>query len=395
MNITKQQAKRFMLLKQGLLGEKRYLGKEGVLSFIQKAGCIQYDPINVCGRNADLVLQSRVDGYRESMLDSLLYQKRRLIDYWDKNMAIFPVEDWPCFARTRWAYGQEWVRSYQQIQEAAPAIRQALKTQGPSFSDDFESRDKVDWYWSSTTVSRAVLEALYFRGELCVHHKRGTQKAYDFAEKLIPDEIFSAHDPYPDDLNHGVWRLKRRIGGVGLLWNKASDAYLGLPDRKTEYRNVLFARLLEQNEIMPVNVEGIRDTLYILTADEELLADAVSGRVFMPRTQVIAPLDNMLWDRKLLELLFDFYYRWEIYTPKEQRQYGYYVLPVLQGEEFVGRIELETDRKADSLMVRGYWSEKGKKPDKRALNRCLKEFADFQLVKKVVWLDKQSSINNS
>jgi uncharacterized protein YcaQ len=88
----------------------------------------------------------------------------------------------------------------------------------------------------------------------------------------------------------------------------------------------------------------------------------------------------------LPQMLFDFYYRWEIYTPREQRQYGYYVLPVLQGEEFVGRIELETGRKADVLTVKGYWPEKGKKPDKRALNRCLKEFASFQEVKNVVWL---------
>ncbi len=388
MNITRLKARRFLLLKQGLLGEKRFAGEDGAMAYIKQAGCIQYDPIDVCGRNADLVLQSRVEGYRESMLNSLLYEKRRLVDYWDKNMAIFPVEDWPCFARTRETYAQEWLRSYHQVEEVAPAIREALKKQGPSFSDDFDARHKVDWYWSSTTASRAVLEALYFRGELCVHHKRGTQKAYDFAENLISREILSTPDPYSNDIDHGVWRLKRRIGGVGMLWNRASDAYLGLPDRKAQSRNAYFSRLLDGKEIIPVSVETIRDPLYILSSDEELLERALSGEEFAPRTQVIAPLDNMLWDRKLLESLFDFYYRWEIYTPKEQRQYGYYVLPVLQGEEFVGRIELETDRKANLLTVKGYWPEKGKKPDKRALNRCLKEFAAFQEVKTVAWPPK-------
>ena len=385
MNITRRGARRFLLKKQGLLGEKLFAGEDGALAFIHQAGCIQYDPIDVCGRNADLVLQSRVEGYRESMLNSLLYEKRRLVDYWDKNMAIFPMEDWPCFSRTRAEYGQDWVRSFKQVEEVAPAIREALKRQGPSFSDDFDARHKVDWYWSETTASRAVLEALYFRGELGIHHKQGTQKAYDFTENLFPQYILSTPDPHPDDMDHGAWRLKRRIGSVGLLWNKASDAFLGLKDRKAQSRNELFHRLLKEKEIIPINVEGIRDPLHIQSSDEELLDRVLSGEEFVMRTQVLAPLDNMLWDRKLIEALFDFYYRWEIYTPREKRQYGYYVLPLLQGEEFVGRIELETDRKTNVLTVKGYWPEKGKKPDKRALNRCLKEFAAFQEVKDVVW----------
>ncbi len=388
MNITRRDARRFLLKKQGLLGEKLFAGEDGALAFIHQAGCIQYDPIDVCGRNADLVLQSRVEGYRESILNSLLYEKRRLVDYWDKNMAIFPVEDWPCFARTRAEYGKDWMRSFEQVEEVAPSIREALKRQGPSFSGDFEARHKVDWYWSETTASRAVLEALYFRGELCIHHKQGTQKAYDFAENLIPRDILSAPDPYPDDMDHCAWRLKRRIGSVGLLWNRASDAYLGIPDRKAQSRNELFGRLLKEKEIISLSVDGIRDPLYILSSDEELLDRVLSGEEFVRRTQMLAPLDNMLWDRKLIEALFDFYYRWEIYTPREQRQYGYYVLPLLQGEEFVGRIELETDRKTNGLAVKGYWTEKGKKPDKRALNRCLKEFATFQEVKDVIWPGK-------
>lgn len=385
MRLSKKEAARFLLVKQGLLGKVRFAGAEGALQYIRQAGCIQYDPIDVCGRNADLVLQSRVAGYREAMLDSLLYQERSLVDYWDKNMSIFPVEDWPCFSRTRAAYGQDWVRSFDTVKQEAPLILERLKAQGPSFSGDFDSRQKVDWYWSATTASRAVLEALYFRGELCVHHKRGTQKAYDFAENLLPKEILSAPDPHPDDFANGAWHLKRRIGGVGMLWNRASDAFLGLGQKKTAQRDALFGHLLAREEVFCLEVEGIREPMYILSSDRELLEEAVSGREYEPRTQVLAPLDNMLWDRRLIEALFDFSYRWEIYTPKEQRQYGYYVLPILQGDGFAGRIELSTDRKADTLQVKGYWPEKGKKPDKRALKRCLRAFAEFQEVKGVDW----------
>ncbi|MPN50757.1 hypothetical protein SDC9_198390 [bioreactor metagenome] len=170
-----------------------------------------------------------------------------------------------------------------------------------------------------------------------------------------------------------------------MLWNRASDAFLGLGQKKTAQRDALFGHLLAREEVFCLEVEGIREPMYILSSDRELLEEAVSGREYEPRTQVLAPLDNMLWDRRLIEALFDFSYRWEIYTPKEQRQYGYYVLPILQGDGFAGRIELSTDRKADTLQVKGYWPEKGKKPDKRALKRCLRAFAEFQEVKGVDW----------
>lgn len=90
-----------MLCKHGLLGEYRFAGKEGILSFVRQAGCIQYDPVDVCGRNADLVLQSRIKGYRKPMLYELLYTDRKLVDYFDKNLAVIPAENWKYFGRER------------------------------------------------------------------------------------------------------------------------------------------------------------------------------------------------------------------------------------------------------------------------------------------------------
>ena len=92
--LTKQQARQFMLLKHGLIGERKFIGKDGVLAFVRQAGCIQFDPIDVCGKNAELVLQSRVKGFTKKMLYELLYEDRKLIDYFDKNLAIMAFEDW-------------------------------------------------------------------------------------------------------------------------------------------------------------------------------------------------------------------------------------------------------------------------------------------------------------
>ena len=92
LNLTLDEAKRFILYKQGLLGEHRFSGKEGVLDFVRQAGCIQFDPIDVCGKNAELVLQSRVSGFTKKMLYELLYEDRKLLDNWDKNLSIIQLQ---------------------------------------------------------------------------------------------------------------------------------------------------------------------------------------------------------------------------------------------------------------------------------------------------------------
>jgi uncharacterized protein YcaQ len=101
--LTNRQARQFLLMKHGLLGEYKFSGKQGVLDFVRQVGCIQYDPIDACGKNAELVLHSRIKGFTKNMLAELLYQDRSLVDYPDKNLAIIPVEDWPYFERYRQA----------------------------------------------------------------------------------------------------------------------------------------------------------------------------------------------------------------------------------------------------------------------------------------------------
>ncbi|NLD34801.1 MAG: winged helix-turn-helix domain-containing protein [Clostridiales bacterium] len=377
--LSREQARRFLLTRHGLMGEHRFIGPEGAFAFIRQAGSIQFDPIDVCGRNPDLVLQSRIQGYSKAMLADLLYRQRRLVDYFDKELCIFPTKDWPHFARMRERRGL-WMRSHEQISGAREHVLAEIRDRGPLCSKDIGIDDKVHWFWGSTRLARATLEHLYYGGELGIHHKQGTVKYYDLIERCIPPALAAAPDPHPDQASLHRFLVLRRIGAVGMLWNRASAAWLGLEDFNTPQRQQIFAALEAQGAILPVMVEGIRDRFYCLREDEPRLADAVQEGAMPPRCELIAPLDNLIWDRKMLQALFDFDYTWEIYTPADKRRYSYYVLPLLLGDRFIGRAEPVFDKKAGKLTVKSIWYEEGVKPNravKRAVDGCLARFEAF------------------
>lgn len=387
--LTKQQARRFILVRQGLVGDYRFTGKEGILSFIRQAGCIQFDPIDVCGKNAELVLQSRVKGFTKDLLYELLYKERKLIDYFDKNLAILPLEDWPYFKRIREAY-RLYGRGREQIDKIAEEIIAMVADRGPVCSKDIGFDEKVDWYWSSTKLARAALETLYFRGDLIIHHKKGTIKYYALAKDHIPKELLEAKEPLPDPIEHLKWRVLRRISAIGLLWNKPSDAWLFIWGLKAQERNQVFDELLKEKKIIPVQIEGCRDTFYCLTQDMHLIHEMQTSPEYKSRMELVAALDNMLWDRKLIKELFGFDYKWEIYTPAEQRKYGYYVLPILMGERFIGRCEVIAEHKRKTLLVKRVWLEKDVKPTKtlqRELERCFLRFMKFHELQDVEYKD--------
>ena len=311
---TSQQARQFLLQKHGLVGSYRFLGKPGVLSFVRQAGCIQYDPIDVCGKNAELVLQSRVPDFSKALLAELLYEDRSLVDYFDKNLAIFPVEDWRYFSRTR-AHHHANGRSREAVEAAVPDVIRTIRDKGFVSSKDIQLSQTVDWSWSPTSLSRAVLETLYFRGVLVIHHKRGAQKYYSLSEAHLPVEILNAPDPNESEEAFLMWQVRRRIGSVGLLWNRPSDAWLGIDGLKGDVRRRIFEALTTDGVIFECVVEGLNEKLYLLKEDAAL-ADAVLAGISAPkRLEFIAPLDNLLWDRRLIKALFHFDYKWEIYTP--------------------------------------------------------------------------------
>jgi uncharacterized protein YcaQ len=376
--LTKEEARRLILLKQGLIGKKRFDSENGVLAFIRQAGCVQFDPIDVCGKNHELTLQSRVEGFSPLMLETLLYEKRMLVDHWDKNMSIYPAEDWPYFERRRETYRCRLQR--EEITSVFPDVLAAVRKRGPLCAGDLEYRQPVDWYWAAASLSKAALEALYYMGELVIHHKKGVIRYFDLAERCLPADIAKAEDPNKTTEAYLDWHIYRRMGAVGLLWNRSSDAFLGIRGLHAKDRTESFARLAEYGKILPLAVEGIREPLYLQSADLPLLEEVLQGENLSPRAELIAPLDSMLWDRKLIAALFDFEYKWEIYTPIPERKFGYYVLPLLHGDRFVARMELVRDKKEGKLLVKNLWSEKGIRPNavlRREVSKCLDRFAAY------------------
>ena len=394
--ITRDQAKRFILIRQGLLGRHRFTGKNGAYQYVRQAGCIQYDPVDVCGKNAELTLQSRVKGFRKQMLEELLYQDRLLVDYADKELSIWPSEDWPYFAGYREkskAHGASFP-GIPELEEKAVAY---IRAYGPVSSDTLPIEGKIFWHssmhWSGnwhgqSQAARSVLEQLYTDGVLLIHHKSGSRKYYDLADKYFSPELLSAPNPCEDEAAFRQWRVRRRIGAAGLLWNRRSDAWLGI-GMSTGQREETFAALEQAGAITPVQVAGIRSPLYLLSSDQPLLeavlADAIDDH---PRLEFLAPLDPLLWDRKLIDAIWNYQYSWEIYTPQEKRKYGYYVLPMLWGDRFIGRIEAAADRKAGALIVRNVWYESGVSLTKKlahALDGAIARLAKLNEMEQIVF----------
>ena len=387
-SLTRKQAAQFILLRQGLLGPYRFTGGEGAYQYVRRAGCIQFDPVDVCGRNAELTLQSRVKGFTKKTLEDLLYRDRLLVDYSDKELSIWPSEDWPYFSAYR-ERSREQGRSFAGIPELEEKALAYIRENGPVCSDTLPIGGSVYWHssmhWSGhwekeSPAARSVLEQLYTDGVLLIHHKTGSRKYYDLAEKHLPAGLLSAPNPCPDEESWLCWRVKRRIGAVGLLWNRRSDAWLGIA-MDAGQREAAFARLEKEGTAAPVRVEGLRFPLYMLAEDLPLLEDVIRGRFDgKARLEFLAPLDPMLWDRKLIEALWDYRYSWEIYTPAAKRRYGYYVLPVLYGDRLIGRIEPKADKKTGKLTVRNIWLEPGVRETKELsgrIDRAVRRLARF------------------
>ncbi len=394
LTITKQQARQFILAKQGLIGSYRFAGKAGAYDYVRQAGCIQFDPVDVCGKNAELTLQSRVKGFSKSMLRELLYEDRKLVDYVDKELSIWSVEDWPYFApfRERSKKMGETFEGLHELKEEAVAY---IRENGPVCSDTLPIEGEIYWHssmhWSGnwhkkSPAARSVLEQLYTEGELIIHHKNGSRKYYDLAERYIPNAILKADNPCSDELSLITWRVLRRIGAVGLLWDKSSPAFLGI-DMKADLRKKVLSELSATGKIKSVMVEGIKTHFYYRTEDESPMKDILNGSADLkPRMSFMAPLDPLLWDKALILALWDFKYSWEIYTPAAKRKYGYYTLPIVYGDRFVGRIEAVPDRNRGALHVKGLWWEPGIRQTKEldsALEKALCGFAKFNDCKTV------------
>ncbi len=375
--MTAAEARQLILTHQGLWPPRQLENPDDILAFIRRVGCIQFDPIQITLRNADLVLQSRVNQYHPGILENLLYTERRLWDGWDKMAAIYPVEDWPFFSRQRQAMEKSFDIGQNEAMQAAPFILEQLKERGPLSSLELETTGSIPWMWGNfVRLERACLEALFARGEIAIHRRVSARRYFDLVERLLPAEILTTPDPNPCLENYQDWHVHRRIGGIGLVRPGGADSWLGIRETKSPERKQTLLRLVDQGKITPIAIEGIKNEVFFAQADT--LADQpAENPAVEPRAALIAPLDNLIWDRELVRMIFNFDYTWEVYKPAEKRQYGYYVLPILYGDQFAARCELSLDRKNFILQVKGWWWEPNIQPDGRmitAIQDCIDAF---------------------
>ena len=165
-----------------------------------------------------------------------------------------------------------------------------------------------------------------------------------------------------------------------MLWDRNSPALLGIELKAGQRKSVLSA-LESRGAILPAQVEGIKTVFYYLTEDEPLMQAVIAGTPdTKARMEFLAPLDPLLWDKTLVAALWGFRYSWEIYTPADKRQYGYYTLPILWGADFIGRIEAAADQKSRTLRIKNIWFEPGVRQTKKlqlSLDRTIRRFAGF------------------
>ncbi len=380
LHLDPQEARRFMLAHQRLWPPRQLDGKIGIMDFIRHVSCIQFDPINRVGRNPDLVLQSRVIDYNPEMLNELLYKDRQLLDGWDKMAAIYAATDWPYFARHRSAMRQRHGDPSKPQMQTAPEVLQAIRERGPLSSIDLKDEKKVDWSWGPTSRTRAAMEALNAMGELGVAYRVGTRRVFDLAERLLPKALLSAPDPNQSEEAYQEWHILRRIGGLGLAHPRTSEYWHGIRGVKSQVRQRVLTRLVEQGELVVASVQGLQDrSFFIRTADLATL-DRVREESPPNKAAFVGALDNLIWDREHTRWIFDFDYVWEVYKPAAKRRYGYYVLPVLYGDRFVARMDPALDRKKQLLTIDNWWWEEGVEPDETmftALAECLRLFMDY------------------
>lgn len=388
LEVSVDQARRF-LLRRHLLAPPRSLPprRQSVLDVVDRLGLLQFDPLEVPGaRNHDLVLHARIKGYRREWCEGWLYGKeRRLIELYNKGLNLVPLAELPHYRLT-------WDRNaprYEEgiLREQAPvaeAILERIAAEGPlstaAFSDHSHA---VDWWWAPTRAARAVMEALFVSGRLGIYRRAGNRRYYDLIERLVPADVLARREPEAEAMRH---RLLSRYRAVGLTMPSAQAEVMYSAGSAADRRRQT-AELVGADELLPVDVEGLKGTRYIVAAESPLLE---RDEPLPAAVSFIAPLDPLMWDRRQLRDLWGFEYLWEVYVPEAKRRWGYYVLPILFGDRFVGRIEPRVDRKAGVLRVIGLSWERGFRPGAAdafvpAMRDALAAYLEFSGMQRVEW----------
>ena len=308
----------------------------------ERFGSVQFDPLKPVGSNHDLVLQARVPDYKVDDWQKLAYEERFVYDGWDKQASLVMMKDWPYRRIYHTWHERGWRKDVLDSHpEVVEIVLNELKRRGPLNSTAFEHQAHVEAWegsWYGPKLTKNVLRALWHTGKVLTHSRKNGHHVYDLAENIVPKKLLKAKPV--NDKESLEFLLLLRHQAMGLLRPGASGEVWSFHIPGAERRQFI-EELVARKKLIAVDVEGVK--FHALPSALKRLEEHLE-----PRMVFVAPLDQIIWDRKAVAHIFDFEYLWEVYVPEPKRKWGYYVLPVFYRDKFVARL--------DSRLSKGVWN---------------------------------------
>jgi uncharacterized protein len=339
--------RRISIAAQGYAARSRSGTRLEVEDTVRRLSCVQLDSITAVDRSHRITLGCRVGDYPRETVSRLL-GRGRIFEYWAHEACLIPVEEWPLF-RSWMTRHHPWRGDVTaEHPELAQEVLAAIRERGPLASRDFEGKGGGGmWNWKP---AKQVLESLWNAGEIVIAGRvSGFQRLYDLAERVIPREILDA--PVPDAQTRDRELTLRAIRARGALTEAGVVEHWRFKGGVARVRQHVDA-LVTDGLVERVRVE-----------DGEADVRVPSGIDLDPprptAAALLSPFDNLLWDRPFARRVLGFDHLIEVYKPAPQRQYGYYVLPLLWRDRIVGRADLKSDRAEGALVVKAFHVEQG------------------------------------
>ena len=337
--------RRLVVGSQGYTGRFRRAGADDVEAAIRRLTAVQLDSISTVDRAHRLTLTARIGAYPRDTVPDLL-RAGRIFEYWAHEASLLPIELWPHFRAVMEGHGH-WGTHDHALQTHADLVAPVLErihAEGPLASRDFEGQGRGGmWNWKP---AKMVLDALWDKGVLVIAERRNFQRAYDLAERVIPKQWLDAPTPSEDETLRTFALLA--VTARGALTEPAIREHWRLKGGKARLHHHLLA-LVAEGRLCEIEADDGGAPFFVLP-DVEL-----DGAPAPP--VLVGPFDNLVWDRPLLERLFGFKHVIEVYKREHERVYGYYVLPLLAGDRFLGRADLKSDRAEGVLRIRKFTPE--------------------------------------
>ena len=344
---TLAEIRRTIVAAQGYAGRFRRAGEAEVEAAIRGLGAVQLDSISAVDRAHRLTLAARIGAFDPEHVPALL-RAGRIFEYWAHEASLLPVELWPHFSATMRGSGHWGIydRALRDHGDLVEPVLERIRAEGPLGSRDFEGGGGGGmWNWKP---AKMILEALWDRGLLVIADRRNFQRLYDLPERVLPRAVLDAPAPAEDETLRTLALLAVRARGA--LTEAAIREHWRLKGGRARLHHHVLA-LVDEGLLREEHVDDGGAPFYV-DATTELGGDAAPP-------VLVSPFDNIVWDRPLLERVFGFRHVIEVYKREHERQYGYYVLPFLAGDRFLGRADLKADRAEGVLHVKKFTPEPG------------------------------------